>query len=92
MTESPHGGPEVTRFRDKALAVEREYCEIRVLLRNAQSDLRDDPRSEELTARVRYLTWRLQDLENQFPWLLSEVSPGKGSLCGVWQAVTRGDP
>jgi hypothetical protein len=92
MIKSPHDDPDGTRFRAKALAAENEYNEIRVLLRNAQADLRGDPRNEELTARVRYLTWRLQDLENQFPWLLSEVSSRKGSLCGVWQAVTRGDP
>ena len=91
MTISPHDDPEVTRFRDKALAVEKEYYEIRVLLRNAQADLTGDPQNEELTARVHYLAWRLKDLEKQFPWLLSEVSSGKGSLCGVWQDVTKGD-
>jgi len=91
MSISPRDDTEATRFRDKALAVEKEYHEIRVLLREAETDLRGDPRNEELTARVQYLAWRLRDLEKQFPWLLSEVSSGKGSLCGVWQEVTKGD-
>jgi hypothetical protein len=89
MSISPHDDHEVARFRDKALAVDKEYYEIRVLLRDAQEDLRGDPRNEDLTARVQYLAWRLKDLEKQFPWLLSEVSSGKGSLCGVWQGVTK---
>jgi hypothetical protein len=89
MSISPHDDHEVGRFRDKALAVDKEYYEVRVLLRDAQEELRADPRNEDLTARAQYLAWRLKDLEEQFPWLLSEVSSGKGSLCGVWQGVTK---
>jgi hypothetical protein len=91
MTISPHDDPKITRFRNRALAVEKEYYDVRVLLRDAQAGLRADPPNEELTARVRYLAWRLKDLEKQFPWLLSEVSSEKGSLCGAWQEVTKGD-
>ena len=91
MSISPHDDREVAGFRDKTLAVEREYYEILVLLRDAQAALRGDPQNEELTARMHHLAWRLKDLEKQFPWLLSEVSSGKGSLCGVWQGVTKGD-
>lgn len=71
--------------------MEKEYHEIRVLLRDAQADLIGDPRNEEFMTRVQYLAWRLKDLEKQFLWLLSEVSSEKGSLCGGWQDVTKGD-
>jgi hypothetical protein len=89
MSNSPPDNHRIVRFRDEALAVDKEYYDIRVLLRDAQEELRGDPRNEDLTARVRYLAWRLKDLEEQFPWLLAEISSGKGSLCGAWQGVTN---
>jgi len=49
---------EVRRF-------EREYLEIRILLRDAEQDYGKDPDSEYLKAKVNYLRKRLKDLESQ---------------------------
>jgi hypothetical protein len=56
---------EVRRF-------EREYLEIRVLLRDAEEDFRADPESEYLKAKVKYLKKRLEDLESQGPRLTAD--------------------
>jgi hypothetical protein len=45
--------------------VEGEYLEIRLLLRDALEDLRSDPSSEYLEAKVKYLQKRLKGLEGQ---------------------------
>jgi hypothetical protein len=50
-------------------AVEKEYLELRVVLREAQEALRGEPQSEECKARVQYLEKRLKDLEKKNPWL-----------------------
>jgi hypothetical protein len=77
MAMYPYDDPEVLdeiqSFRKEASAVEREYLEIRVLLRDAEADLRDDPDNKELKARVSYLTRRLEDLERRFPWIVSDT-------------------
>jgi hypothetical protein len=83
----PDDDHRIVHFRDGALDVNKEYYGIRVLLRDAREELGGDPRNEDLAARVRFLAWRLKDLEEQFPWLLAEVPSGKGSLCGAWQGV-----
>src|SRR3989304_10563727 len=69
-------------FRRTALPLEREHLEIRVVLRDAHAALRADPGNEHLTARVEYLGKRLQDLENQAPWLAA-AGAGGGPLLGV---------
>jgi hypothetical protein len=56
---------EVRRF-------EREYLEIRVLLRDAEEDFRADPESEYLVAKVKYLKKRQADLESQGPRLAAD--------------------
>jgi len=53
--------------------VEKEYLELRVVLREAQEALRADPQSEEFQVRVRYLEKRLKDLEKKYPWLLMDT-------------------
>jgi hypothetical protein len=45
--------------------VEGEYLEIRLLLRDVLDDLRSDPGSEYLQAKVKYFQKRLKDLESQ---------------------------
>ena len=50
-------------------AVEREYLELRVVLRDAQEKLRADPDSQEFQIKVQYLEKRLKDLEQKNPWL-----------------------
>lgn len=69
--EDPEVLDEIESFRKEALAVEREYLELRVLLRDARADLRAHPENEEFKARVRYLMRRLQDLEKRFPWIVT---------------------
>lgn len=60
-------------FRKEVRRVEKEYLEIRVLLRDTEAALRADPGNEELEARVKYLRWRIADLERQFPWISSPM-------------------
>lgn len=64
---------ECRAFRKEVRRLEREYLEYRVLLRDAQRALRDDPADENLKARVAYLERRLKDLERQGPWLSSDL-------------------
>lgn len=45
--------------------LEREYLEIRILLRDAEEDLRADLESEYLQAKVKYLQKRQKGLESQ---------------------------
>jgi hypothetical protein len=52
-------------YQKEVRLIEREYLEIRVLLRDAEEDLRADPESEYLQAKVKYMQKRLKDLESQ---------------------------
>jgi DNA-binding transcriptional regulator GbsR (MarR family) len=52
-------------YQKEVRLIEREYLEIRVLLRDAEEELRADPGSEYLQAKVKYMQKRLKDLENQ---------------------------
>ncbi|MFC1489221.1 hypothetical protein ACFL6B_05185 [Thermodesulfobacteriota bacterium] len=54
-------------LREEVKLIEREYLELRVLLRDAETDLRSDPDSEYLNAKVTYLTKRVKDLEKKAP-------------------------
>lgn len=58
-------------FRKEAQVIEKEYLELRVLLKAAEDDLKAEPENENLQARVRYLTKRIKDLEEKAPWLVS---------------------
>jgi hypothetical protein len=58
-------------FRKKAISLEREYQEIRTILRDAEKALQAEPGNEYNQAKVRYLKMRLKDLEEQAPWLVS---------------------
>jgi hypothetical protein len=59
-------------YQKEVRLLEREYLEIRVLLRDAENDLRADPDSEYLGAKVKYLQKRLKDLESQGPRLAAD--------------------
>ena len=52
-------------YQKEVRRLEREYLEIRVLLRDAEEDYRKDPDNEYLKAKVKYLKKRLKDLESQ---------------------------
>jgi hypothetical protein len=58
-------------FRQEAQAVEREYLELRQLLRTAEDNLQADPDNANFQAKVRYLTKRIKGLEEKAPWLAS---------------------
>jgi len=58
-------------FRKKAIPLEREYLELRTILRDAEKALRAEPEDEYNQTKVRYLKKRLKDLEEQAPWLVS---------------------
>lgn len=58
-------------FRQEAQALEREYLELRQLLHRATKDLEGAPDNDNFQAKVKYLTKRIQDLEEKAPWLTS---------------------
>jgi uncharacterized protein (UPF0305 family) len=59
-------------LRREARLLEREYLELRVLLRDAAAALKMQPQDEYLEGKVRYLTKRCQDLEEKNPYLVAE--------------------
>ena len=59
-------------YQSEVRGLEREYLEIRVLLRDAEEDFRADPESEYLAAKVKYLKKRQEDLESQGPRLAAD--------------------
>jgi hypothetical protein len=56
---------EFQNYQKEVRRIEREYLEIRILLRDAEEDFRKDPGSEYLEAKVKYLQKRLKELESQ---------------------------
>jgi hypothetical protein len=65
----------VHKFRKEVQHVEREYLELRVLLRDAEAALRADPEDGEMRLRVHHYKRRLEDLEERHPWLTSGKAP-----------------
>jgi hypothetical protein len=63
------------QFHKEYQHVEREYLEIRTLLRDAELALRSAPEDEDLRLRVYYLKRRLDVLEEKYPWLASGRPP-----------------
>jgi hypothetical protein len=59
-------------YQQEVRRLEREYLEIRVLLRDAEEHFRADPESKYLDAKVKYLQKRLLDLESQSPRLAAD--------------------
>ncbi len=67
--------PDIEEFqalRKEVKLIEREYLELRVLLRDAETALRSDPDSEYLNAKVTYLKKRLKGLEKKAPRLAAD--------------------
>jgi len=69
-------------FRRDSRQIEKEYSELRVELRDAETALRTNPGDEYYQGRVKYLRKRLGDLERQAPWISAEV-PVEVLLWGV---------
>jgi hypothetical protein len=59
-------------YQREVRRLEGEYLEVRVLLRDAEENLRADPDSEYLKAKVTYLRKRLKDLEALAPRLAAD--------------------
>jgi len=69
-------------FRREATPLEREYLELRVLLRDAQAALQGDAANVKLQAQVKYFRKRVAELEGLHPWLAEEIAKEIG-LWGV---------
>ena len=59
-------------LRREVKRLEKEYLDLRTQLRDTEGDLRADPDSEYLTAKVKYLTKRLKDMERKAPRLAAD--------------------
>ncbi|MCG6944888.1 MAG: hypothetical protein LJE87_06030 [Deltaproteobacteria bacterium] len=56
---------EFQNYQKEVRLIEREYLEIRILLRGAEEDYKKESDSEYLVAKVKYLQKRLKDLESK---------------------------
>lgn len=65
----------VSKFHREYRHVEREYLELRTLLRDAESALRGEPEDGGTRAKVYYLKRRLEELERRYPWIVSGKPP-----------------
>jgi len=70
----------IYKFRKEVQHVEREYLELRILLRDAEAALRADPEDGEKRVRVHHYKRRLEDLERLHPW----ISSGYAREIGLW--------
>ncbi len=59
-------------LRGEIKRLEKEYLDIRIQLRDTEADLRSDPDSEYLQAKVKYLSKRLKDIEKKGPRLAAD--------------------
>lgn len=73
---------EYQTFRQETLRVEEDHLKIRVALRDAEAALRAVPGNGDLKARLEELKKRLEALERQAPWIVSDV-PMEILLWGV---------
>jgi len=63
---------EYRKMRQEVRLLEKEYLDLRVRLRDAQTALRNTPEDPYLQARVAYLAKRIKDLEDQNRWLAAD--------------------
>jgi len=68
-------------LRGEIKRLEKEYLDLRTQLRDTEADLRSDPDSEYLKAKVKYLNKRLKDIEKMGPRFASDY-PLEISLFG----------
>jgi len=59
----------IWEYRNSVQHLEREYLDLRILLRDAEVALRPDPENPDLKERIAYLKSRLKDLESRYPWI-----------------------
>ncbi len=63
---------EFQTLRREVKRYEKEYLDLRTLLRDIEAELRSDPDSEYLKAKVKYLNKRLKDIEKKGPRLAAD--------------------
>jgi hypothetical protein len=68
------------QHRNSIQHLEREYLDLRIQLRDAETDLRSDPQNNELMSRAEYLKDRIKDLENRYTW----ISTGRPAEIPFW--------
>lgn len=74
----------IYHYRRNVQYVEREYLDLRIRLRDAESDLRADPQNTSLKDQVDYLKNRIKDLENRYSW----IAKGRPSEIPFWISST----
>ncbi len=65
----------LSSFHKEYQHVEREYLELRTLLRDAEGTLRAAPDDETARIRVYYLKKRMEVLEARYPWITAGKPP-----------------
>ena len=63
---------EFNNLREDVKRLEKEYLDLRIRLRDTEAELRSDPDSEYLLAKVKYLNKRLKDIERKGPRLAAD--------------------
>ena len=59
-------------LRDAIKRLEKEYLDLRIQLRDTEWELRSDPDSEYLKAKVKYLNKRIKGIEKMGPRLAAD--------------------
>jgi len=59
-------------LREAVKRLEKEYLDLRIQLRDTEKDIRSDPASEYLRAKVKYLKKRIKDIEKKEPRLADD--------------------
>ena len=68
------------QHRNSIQHLEREYLDLRIHLRDAEADLRSDPKNTELMSRTDYLKTRIKELEDKYTW----ISTGRPAEIPFW--------
>jgi phage-related minor tail protein len=59
-------------LREAVKRLEKEYLDLRIQLRDTETELRSNPDSEYLQAKAKYLKKRLKDIEKKGPRLADD--------------------
>ena len=70
--DDKHEMQEFIILREAVKRLEKEYLDLRIHLRDTEKDLRSDPDSEYLRAKVKYLKKRLKDMGKIGPRLADD--------------------
>jgi hypothetical protein len=65
----------ISKFHREYQHVEREYLELRILLRDAEAALRAESEDDGMRLKAYYLRKRLEDIQARYPWIASGRPP-----------------